>query len=142
MKKVQEVLSDRPVSPYLGSEKTAEAVRQAIAEHPELGPEYAATYDPYHSCMSFAAWRRNGYSVKKGAKAIQSYTLIESEDPETGEKQTRRRSINLFHISQTEPIANHKPAWLAKWPWCPSVEPRMSHVYESVIVDWLPLVFR
>ena len=108
MKKVSEVLKDKPRSPYLGSEKTAEAVRLAIAEHPELGPDYAATYDPYYSCMSFAAWRRNKRSVKKGARAIQSYTMIEAEDAETGEKTMRRRNINLFHISQTEPIANHK----------------------------------
>ena len=88
----------------MGSSKTVEAVKQAIAEHPQLGPKYVKNFDPYHSAMTFSAWKRQGYAVTKGARGIKSYTIIESEDPKTGEKTMVRRSVLLFHISQVEPI--------------------------------------
>jgi hypothetical protein len=40
MKKVKEVLEKRPISTYKGSEKTLEQVKEAIKEHPQLGPKY------------------------------------------------------------------------------------------------------
>lgn len=108
MKKISEVIVKNPVSTYMGSEKTAEAVKNAIAEHPQLGPKYAKDFDPYHSAMTFNTWKRQGYVVKKGSKAIQSYTILESEDPKTGEKQMVRRSVLLFHKSQVQPITETK----------------------------------
>jgi hypothetical protein len=58
--------------------------------------------------MTFNAWRRQGYVVKKNSKAIHSYTIIESEDPKTGEKKMVRRSVLLFHKSQVQPISEAK----------------------------------
>lgn len=108
MKTIKEVIVKNPVSTYMGSEKTVEAVKQAIAEHPQLGPKYVKDFDPYHSAMTYNAWKRQGYIVSKGAKAIHSYTIIESEDPATGEKKMVRRGVLLFHKSQVQPIAPMK----------------------------------
>ncbi len=108
MKTIKEVIVKNPVSTYMGSAKTVEAVKAAIAEHPQLGPKYVKDFDPYHSAMTYNAWKRQGYIVSKGAKAIHSYTIIESEDPATGEKKMVRRGVMLFHKSQVQPIAPMK----------------------------------
>ena len=105
MKKVSEVLDERPVSTYAGSEKTLAAVIQEIEQHPELGPKYAKDFDPFHDAMTFNAWKRQGYQVAKGAKAIKSPIFVETEDPETGEKKTIRRTVNLFHRTQVHSIS-------------------------------------
>ena len=105
MKQVKEVIAERPVSTYAGSKKTLEAVIQEIKQHPELGPKYAKNFDPFHDAMTFSAWRRQGYTVSKGAKAIKSITFIEAVDPDTGEKRMMRKSVNLFHRTQVNTIS-------------------------------------
>ena len=105
MKQIKDLIQKKPVSTYMGSEKTVEAVKNAISQHPQLGPKYVKDFDPYHSTLTFSAWRRQGYTVNKGAKAIKSYTIIESKDPETGEKKMVRRSVLLFHETQVTPIS-------------------------------------
>lgn len=108
MKKTKEALKVQPVSTYRGSEKTLEFVKEAIKEHPQLGPKYLKDFSPYHSAMTYGAWKRQGYVVSKGSQAIKSVTFVESEDPTTGEKKMIRRSVNLFHITQVEPISPYK----------------------------------
>lgn len=104
MKKIKEVIDERPVSTYAGSPKTLAAVIENIKSHPELGPKYAKDFDPFHDAMTFNAWKRQGYQVSKGATAIQSPIFVETEDSETGERKTIRRTVNLFHRTQVQPI--------------------------------------
>lgn len=105
MKKVKEVLDERPVSTYAGSKKTLEAVLIEIENHPELGPKYAKDFDPFHDAMTFSAWRRQGYTVSKGAKAIFSPIFVEVTDPETGEPKTIRKTVCLFHRTQVQSMS-------------------------------------
>lgn len=105
MKKVSEVLDERPVSTYAGSKKTLEAVIEEIKQHPELGPKYAKDFDPFHDAMTFAAWKRQGYQVSKGARAIKSLIFVEVTDGETGEPKTIRKTVNLFHRSQVHSVS-------------------------------------
>lgn len=100
MKKVKEVLDKRPVSTYAGSPKTLAAVIEEIKSHPDLGPKYAENFDPFHDAMTFSAWKRQGYTVSKGAKAIKSPIFVETTDPETGEPRTIRKTVCLFHRIQ------------------------------------------
>ena len=105
MKQVKEVIVENPISTYMGSEKTLEHVKEAIKEHPQLGPKYVKDFDPYHSAMTYGAWKRQGYIVSKGAKAIKSVTFVEAVDPDTGEKKMIRKSVNLFHRIQVDTIS-------------------------------------
>lgn len=105
MKKVKEVLEERPISSYKGSEKTLDFVVQAVREHKQLGPKYADNFDPYHDAMSYSCWRRQGYIPSKGSIGIKTVTLIESEDEHTHEKKMIPRTVVLFHRSQVSTIS-------------------------------------
>jgi hypothetical protein len=90
---------------WKGSERTADAVRKAIAER--WGEEEAENYDPRENCFTFQTRKAKGYHVKKGEKAIRSMTLVEDSDPEVkdGEQeQTVRypKPVYLFYIKQVE----------------------------------------
>lgn len=108
MKKVKDVLEERPISTYKGSEKTLEFVVQAIKDHEQLGAKYADNFDPYHDAMTFGAWKRQGYIPGKGAIGIKSITFVESEDPKTGERKMIRRTVILFHRSQVQILSPFK----------------------------------
>lgn len=108
MKKVKEVLEERPVSTYKGSEKTLALVKEAIKEHPQLGPKFVKDFDPFHSAMTYNAWKRQGYVPAKGSIGIKSVTYVESEDVITGEKKMIPRTVILFHRSQVQALSPFK----------------------------------
>jgi hypothetical protein len=108
MKKVKEVLEERPISTYKGSEKTLEQVKEAIKEHPQLGPKYLKDFDPYHSAMTYNSWKRQGYVPAKGSIGIKSVTFIESIDEQTGKKNMIPRTVILFHRSQVQALSPFK----------------------------------
>lgn len=89
---------------WKGSEQTADAVRQEIAKR--FGDEEAERYDPLTNCFTFQTWKRLGYYVKKGEKAIRSMTYVEvAEKIEGGEKEivtTYPKPVYLFYILQVE----------------------------------------
>ena len=85
---------------WKGSEQTAKAVRQEIAHR--WGEEEAKNYDPLTNCFTFQAWRKKGYHVKKGEKAIRSLTFKEVEDTETKERKEYPKTVYLFYQRQVE----------------------------------------
>jgi hypothetical protein len=90
---------------WKGSRKTADAVRQEIANR--WGEEEAAKYDPLENCFTFQTWLTKGYHVKKGEKAIRSMTFVEVKDKaaDKGEetaKQVYPKTVYLFYITQVE----------------------------------------
>jgi hypothetical protein len=102
MKSVKNVIDNDIVSPWRGSEMTAEMVRDQVKER--WGDECAEEFDPETDAMPFKSWAAYGYRVKKGEKALKSVTYIEVKD-EDGEVQKKvRRAINLFHRNQVEKI--------------------------------------
>ena len=100
MKSIKETL----VSPWRGSEKTAEDVREQVRER--FGDEAAEEFDPAADAMPFSSWLSQGYQVRKGSKALKSITIIEMKDPED-EKKVRKvkRTVNLFHKRQVQRIS-------------------------------------
>lgn len=97
---------------WKGSEKTADAVRQEIANR--WGEEEAEQYNPRTNCFTLPTWNSLGYRVKKGERAIRSHTYIEATDqdgeddhtvPDTEDTQTVQRypkPVYLFYRLQVE----------------------------------------
>jgi len=102
MKSIKEVISG-PISPYKGSEKTYEDVKDQLRQR--YGDEVADEYDPYTDCMPFVFWVKGGYRIKPGSKAFKSVTFVEVKN-EKGEIERKvRRIVNLFHKRQVSPTA-------------------------------------
>ena len=85
-------------SPYRGSEKTYEMVKEQIRER--WGDELADEFDPYTDAMPIVSWTAYGYRVRKGEKALKSVTYVEVKNEKEEIVRTIRRSINLFHHCQ------------------------------------------
>lgn len=102
MKSIKEIVATPLVSPYKGSEKTYEDVREQLRER--YGDDVADEYDPYVHVMPFAAWVSQGYMVRKGEKAIKSITLIEVRDENDKLMRKVMRTVNLFHKRQVEKV--------------------------------------
>lgn len=94
MQSIKEVLS----SPYRGSEKTCEMVREQVRER--WGNELADEFNPHTDAMPLFSWTAYGYRVRRGEKALTSVTFVEKKN-EAGEVISKiRRSVNLFHHCQ------------------------------------------
>lgn len=97
MKSVAEI-----VSPYRGSEATAEMVREQLRER--YGDDAADSFDPHYDAAPYATWASSGYRVKRGEKALKSVTFVEAKN-EKGEVERKiRRTVNLFHKFQVERV--------------------------------------
>lgn len=95
-------ISENLVSPWRGSEATAEDVREQIRER--WGDEVAEEFDPHTDAMPFSSWLKQGYGVKKGSKALKSITIVEVKDDEGKLVRKFPRTVCLFHRKQVEPI--------------------------------------
>lgn len=95
---------------YQGSVHTYSEIKGQIAER--FGQEAAEAYNPTTNCFTFNRWIQEGYKVKKGEKALRTYTYIKSEktDVKTGEVQAFRypKGVCLFYIDQVEKIEGPK----------------------------------
>lgn len=93
-----------PQSRWSGSAKTASAIRAQIAER--WGEEEAEKYDPETNCFTFNTWRAKGYKVKRGEKALRSYTFVEERDTDgdvmDGNATRYPKNVCLFYILQVE----------------------------------------
>ena len=90
------------MSPYRGSEKTAEMVRSQVIER--WGVAAGKKFNPQTDTMPYANWLKYGFKVKKNEKALKSITFVDAEDPETGKPTKIRRTVCLFHRKQVEEI--------------------------------------
>lgn len=101
MQHIKELL-EHPTN-YTGSEETKKAVREEIARR--WGPDEANRYDPYSNARTFSQWTAlGGYRVRKGEKAIRSFTVVEQKD-ESGKVIKRyKRTILLFYVKQLEKV--------------------------------------
>lgn len=88
-------------STWKGSVDTLELVREQIFTR--WGADAAVNYDPKANCFTFKQWKKNGYSVRKGEKALKSYTYVEVKDKETDEVRKVRKTVWLFYEAQVEP---------------------------------------
>ena len=98
MQHIKELL-EHPTN-YTGSETTRDTVREEIERR--WGAKEASRYDPYSNARTFGQWAAIGYRVRKGEKAIRSFTLIERKDEEGKVIKRYKRTILLFYVAQVE----------------------------------------
>ena len=89
-------------STWKGSADTLELVRKQIFDR--WGEEDAQAYDPKTNCFTFKQWLKNGFVVRKGEKALQSYTFVEVKDKEGEELHKLRKTVWLFYRKQVGPV--------------------------------------
>ncbi len=89
---------------WRGSDKTADMVRKQITDR--WGEAEAKKYDPKTNCFTFQTWWAMGYVVKKGEKALRSYTVLEENvTDEDGREQViekHMKNVYLFYYLQVE----------------------------------------
>ena len=97
---------EQPVSVWKGSTQTMRQIAQQIEER--WGKEAVNEYDPGVNCFTFRGWQERGYHVKKGEKALKTFTFIpESNEVDENGKSLGRsypKSVCLFFIRQVEPV--------------------------------------
>lgn len=105
MKSISEVI-DGPVSSYTGSEATRSMVEEAIEKR--WGKSELKNYDPFHNARTFHSWLKLGFRVRKGEKAIRSYTFIETKDANGNVLKRIKRNCFIFYYRQVEKISDRK----------------------------------
>ncbi len=106
MKSIEQVLRSSPVSAYTGSEITKSMVEDAIKL--KYGPAELKNLDCYHNCRSFSSWLKLGWRVRKGEKAIRSFTIVETRDSDGSVIKRIKRPCYLFYMRQVEKISDTK----------------------------------
>ena len=87
---------------YAGSISNYEMVRRQIAER--WSEREAENYDPKTNCMSYIKWKKNGFSVIPGEKALHSIIMIEKKDNVGNTMSRFPKKIALFYRLQVHPM--------------------------------------
>ena len=94
-----------PLTAYKGSEKTKAMVEEQIVER--YGKAELKNMDCEHNLRTFNSWMKCGFRVRKGEKALKSYTFLqETKEGSLVLRKYYRRPVYLFYYRQIEPI-NH-----------------------------------
>lgn len=91
-----------PKSSYKGSATTFTLVKDQIAKR--FGNVAADSYNPTVNCLTLKDWNARGYRIKKGEKALKSFTLVEEKDKDKKEIKKWRKTVCLFFHTQVEKI--------------------------------------
>lgn len=89
------------MSQYRGSAVTFALVKAQISER--FGEVEAEAYSPKTNCLTLRQWNAQGYKVKKGERALKSFTFVEDEG-ESKDKKRWRKSVFLFCRAQVEKV--------------------------------------
>ena len=95
-----------PVSEYTGSEATRSMVEEQLIE--KYGKAELKNLDCYHNMRTFHSWLKLGFKVRKGEKAIRSYTFIETKDANGVVLKRIKRNCFVFYYRQVEKIGPTK----------------------------------
>ena len=101
MKSLKEIM-DTPVSAYTGSKATRSMVEEQIRE--KYGEAELCNFDPYHSARTFHSWLKLGWKVRKGEKALRSFTILETTDANGNIIKKIKRPCYLFYYRQVESL--------------------------------------
>lgn len=93
---------ENTTSGWTGSVNTAEQVKKQICAR--WGTEEADKYDPKSNCLTFMAWLKAGYAVRKGEKAIKSFIMLEEKDKDNKVVRKHFKRISLFYIRQVDKL--------------------------------------
>ena len=83
---------------WTNSEKSYNLVTSQIVER--WGEDCLEKHNPKRSCYTFSKWLKHGYAVKKGEKAIKSYSVMDILDENEKAIATISIPVNLFHRKQ------------------------------------------
>jgi len=87
-------------SVYKGGETYKTVLAQIIQRY---GEQEIDVYNPSTNCFTYKGWQQRGFQVKKGEKALRSYTFIpDQRDKEAGRETVRKylKTVNLFYHLQ------------------------------------------
>ena len=87
---------------YQGSPATFSLVKKQIINR--WGEEEGKKYNPLGNCFTFNTWKAKGFKVKKGEKALRSFSIKTNVDKKTGEKKAYPVTVCLFYQNQVEKI--------------------------------------
>ena len=83
---------------WTSSEKSYNEVVSQIIER--WGEDALERHNPKTSCYTFPKWLKHGYTVRKGEKAIKSYSVMDIQDENEKIIATISIPVNLFHRKQ------------------------------------------
>lgn len=89
-------------SNYQGSKETYQLVAAQIKER--YGADEVKNYNPFTNCLTFQQWRKVGFKVKKGSKALKSITFVKVEDADGNVIKSYPKTVNLFYHLDTEAL--------------------------------------
>lgn len=99
-------MATKVMSNYRGSVTTAQLVQEEIRKR--WGDKEANAYDPYTNCLTYRQWQEMNYQVKRGEKAILSFTFIDVVDELGKVLHSYRKTVHLFYRTQVEPCAQNQ----------------------------------
>ncbi|MBL7058661.1 hypothetical protein ISS03_04960 [Patescibacteria group bacterium] len=91
---------------WTNSEKSYNLVISQIKER--WGEDEVERHNPKRSCFTFAKWLKHGYVVKKGEKAIQTYSVLDIQDEDEKIISTVQIPVNLFYRKQVVKLKKKK----------------------------------
>lgn len=91
------------------SEASAEQLAAAIEARAEAGIHENCDCQPYEDVFTIGRWNAQGYSVRRGEKALRvsSYAVTEGEDETDGEAKRHLRPVNLVLFCRCQ-VENHE----------------------------------
>ena len=95
-------MEDSIVSPWRGSEQTAEHVREQLRER--YGDEVADEFNPATDAAPLLTWAAYGFRVRKNEKALKSISYVELKNDEGKVEKKIRKVVNLFHRCQVDKV--------------------------------------
>lgn len=95
-----------PASSYTGSETTRLLVEKEIESR--YGKTELKNLDCFHTLRTFNSWAALGFKVRRGEKAIRSFTFVEKKDSTGNVIEKYKRPVSLFYYRQIEPVNPNK----------------------------------
>src|SRR3989344_8447109 len=100
---ISDVVANKIVSPWRGSEASEEAVRMQLRA--KYGDECADSFRASADAMPFLSWASYGYKVRKGEHSLKTFTVVEIKNDKDEVIRKIRRNVNLFHKLQVEKVS-------------------------------------
>lgn len=102
MEIIKDVLEAAAKSPYKGSILTSAIVAEEIKNR--WGEKELERFNPYKTVRTYNSWLEIGYRVKRGEKAIRSFTFLKQLDAQGNVVRCYKKTVCLFYYLQVTKI--------------------------------------
>jgi hypothetical protein len=102
MEIIKEVLEAVATNTYKGSLLTSALVAEEIKNR--YGEKELENFDPYRTVRTYKSWMEIGYRVKRGEKAIKSFTFLKQLDANGSVVRCYKKTVCLFYYLQVTKI--------------------------------------